>query len=92
MNKANTNKAYFQLKEVISNIENFLILFNPLNKFTLSYYWNILVMRGFDPIKEFNKSIEWFQMRYLPDSKTLFQMFFQVAVFLKEFSDFEMNV
>jgi len=58
--RAKTNKAYFQLKETLSEIENFLLFFNPVNKFNLSFYWSILVEKGLQPIKEYNKSIEWF--------------------------------
>ena len=60
LNKAKTNQAYFSLKEILSNIENFLLLFNPVNKFNLSLYWSILVDKGLGPVKEYNKSMEWF--------------------------------
>jgi hypothetical protein len=32
-------RNYFKLKEVISIIENFLLLFNPNNKYDLCRYW-----------------------------------------------------
>ena len=50
----------FNLKETLANIENFLIFFNPVNKFSLSLYWSILCKKGFEPVKEYNSSIEWF--------------------------------
>ncbi len=68
---------------------HFLLFFNPVNKFNLSLYWSILVDKGYEPVIEYNKSIEFFTLRYLPDTQTNFKVFFQVAVFLKEFSDFE---
>ena len=49
-------KSYFKLKEMISNIENFLLLFNPNNKYELSRYWQILEKR-FDPVIEYNKAV-----------------------------------
>ncbi len=76
------------MKETLSNIENFLLFFNPINKFNLSYYWSILVPT-YEPVIEYNKSIEYFNLKYLPNTQTNFKIFFQVAVFLKEFSDFE---
>jgi len=33
---------YFKLKEVISDIENFLLLFNPYTKYDLCRYWQKL--------------------------------------------------
>ena len=35
-------KNYFKLKGMVSNIENFLLLFNPHNKYELSRYWQKL--------------------------------------------------
>lgn len=32
-------KTYFKLKEIVSAIENFLLLFNPNNKYDLCRYW-----------------------------------------------------
>jgi hypothetical protein len=54
------SKAYFKLKEIVSNIENFLLLFNPNNKYDLCRYWQKLEEQGFDPVIEYNKAIEGF--------------------------------
>lgn len=35
---------------MISNIENFLLMFNPNNKYDLSRYWQKLEEKGFDPV------------------------------------------
>ena len=51
------SKSYFKLKEMISNIENFLLLFNPNNKYELSRYWQKLEEKGFDPVIEYNKAV-----------------------------------
>lgn len=51
---------YFKLKEVISDIENFLLLFNPYTKYDLCRYWQKLEERSFDPVIEYNKAIEGF--------------------------------
>lgn len=53
-------RAFFKLKEIISTIENFLLLFNPHNKYDLCRYWQKLEEQGFDPVIEYNKAIEGF--------------------------------
>lgn len=40
------SKSYFKLKETVSIIENFLLLFNPNNKFDLCHYWQTLLDNG----------------------------------------------
>ena len=81
----------FRLKEVVANIENFLLLFNPNNKYDLCRYWQILEQQGFDPTSEYNKGIEGFEMHYRPNPEDTFMVTLQVSRFLKEFSDFETN-
>ena len=51
------SKSYFKLKEIVSSIENFLLMFNPNNKYELSRYWQKLEEKGFDPVIEYNKAI-----------------------------------
>lgn len=80
---------YFKLKEVISDIENFLLLFNPYTKYDLCRYWQKLEERSFDPVIEYNKAIEGFEMHYHPTSEDLFRIITQISRFLREFSDFE---
>ncbi|CAK69854.1 unnamed protein product (macronuclear) [Paramecium tetraurelia] len=82
-------KNYFRLKEVISIIENFLLLFNPNNKYDLCRYWQKLEENGFDPVLEYNKAVEGFQIHYHPSAEDLFRIIIQVSRFLKEFGDFE---
>lgn len=82
-------EAYFKLKEAISNIENFLLLFNPNNKYELCRYWEKLEQKGFDPACEYNKAVESFIMHYKPTSDDTFSIILQISRFLKEFSDFE---
>lgn len=82
-------KAYSKMKERLIDIENFLLLFNPNTKYDLCRYWQKLEEQKFDPVTEYNKSIEGFETHYHPSPPDLFQIFLQVARFLKEFSDFE---
>ena len=83
------SKCYFKLKEKISNIENFLLLFNPANKYDFSRYWQKLEEKGFDPVIEYNKAIEGFSMHYHPTEESIFRIIVQISRFLKEFCDFE---
>ena len=85
-------KSYFKLKEAVSNIENFLLLFNPNNKYELCRYWQRLEERGFDPVLEYNKAVESFDMHYRPNPQDTFRIILQISRFLKEFSDFETNM
>ncbi|CAD8174304.1 unnamed protein product [Paramecium pentaurelia] len=82
-------KNYFALKEVISIIENFLLLFNPSNKYDLCRYWQSLEENGFDPVLEYNKAVEGFQIHYHPNAEDMFRIIIQISRFLKEFGDFE---
>jgi hypothetical protein len=81
-------KSYFKLKEIISSIENFLLMFNPNNKYELSRYWQKLEEKGFDPVIEYNKAIEGFSMHYHPSDENIFKIIVQISRFLKEFCDF----
>lgn len=83
------SKSYFKLKEIVSSIENFLLMFNPNNKYELSRYWQKLEEKGFDPVIEYNKAIEGFSMHYHPSDENIFKIIVQISRFLKEFCDFE---
>ena len=85
-------KSYFTLKEIISDIEQFLLLYTSNNKFQLFRYWQKLEEQGFDPSIEYNKALEAFEMHYHPNNEDLFQIIFQMSRFLKDFSDFETNL
>lgn len=80
---------HFQLKQVISNIENFLFIFNPYTKYDLCRYWQMLEEKGYDPVNEYNKRLEMFDMQYAPAPKDLFIVILQVSRFFKEFAEFE---
>lgn len=82
-------ESYFKLKEAISSIENFLLLFNPNNKYEFCRYWQRLEEKGFDPACEYNKAVESFDMHYRPNQQDSFRIILQISRFLKEFSDFE---
>lgn len=80
---------YFSLKQTIASIETFLLLFNPYTKYDLCRYWQILESKGYDPVVEYNKGLELFDMHFSPKPEDLFTIILQISRFLKEFSDFE---
>lgn len=77
------------LKQTISDIENFLILFNPYTKYDLCRYWQALERKGYDPVNEFIKRLESFTLHYEPSAGDLFTIILQISRFFKEFADFE---
>lgn len=76
------SQSYFKLKETVSIIENFLLLFNSNTKYTLCRYWQTLEENGFDPAIEYNKAVEGFEMHYHPSSEDIFSIILQVFFFL----------
>jgi hypothetical protein len=78
------SKSYFKLKETVSIIENFLLLFNPNTKYDLCRYWQTLEENGFDPSIEYNKAIEGFEMHYHPSAEDIFRIILQVILFEKK--------
>ena len=77
---------YLLFFQIISAIDNFLLLFNPNNKFDMCRFWQTLEIKGFDPVIEYNKAIEGFEMRYHPNPEDVFRIIVQISRFLKEFS------
>ncbi|CAD8095003.1 unnamed protein product [Paramecium primaurelia] len=82
-------KRYFKLKEVLINVENFLMLCSPNHKFELCHLWETLEQNGYDLVMEYNKAIENFQALYKPTNEGLFYIMLQICRFLREFSNFE---
>lgn len=77
------------MKQTIASIETFLLLFNPYTKYDLCRYWQVLEGKGYDPVVEYNKGLELFDMHFSPKPEDLFTIILQISRFLKEFSDFE---
>lgn len=80
---------YFMLKQTFASIEAFLLIFNPYTKFDLCRYWKKLEINGYDPVVEYNKGLESFNMHFSPSPQEIFTIILQISRFLKEFSDFE---
>lgn len=72
-------KKFNELKQVLANIETFLLLFNPSTKYDLCRYWQILEENHMDPVNEYNKGLESFEMHYNPKSEELFTIILQIC-------------
>ena len=66
-----------------------MLLYNAHFKYDFCRYWQKLEEKGFDPVIEYNKSIELFENHYKIKTDELFLIIMQVSRFLKDFSDFE---
>lgn len=82
-------QEYHLLKQTIADIENFLIMFNPYTKYDLCRYWQHLEGQGYDPVIEYNKRLELFDLHFEPKPEDLFITILQISRFFKEFADFE---
>ena len=81
------SKSWFQLKQIVSAVENFLILFNPEHKFGLGICWSNLISQHYDPVVEYSKSLELYEMHYQPTIEELYQIVLQISRFMKELMD-----
>lgn len=82
-------KEYFTVKQLLSSIENFLVFFNPQNKLDLYSHWNTLIKQTYDPVIEYNKSLELFEMHCQPKPNDLFSIVIQLSRFFIDLADFE---
>lgn len=86
------SEDYFSLKQKISSIDNFIILFNETTKIELFKFWKKLEKKGYDPVYEYNKALELFEMHYNPKDSELFILNIQISRFFKELSEFESSI
>lgn len=56
---------------MVSSIEVFCILYNPKTKHQLAQYWQILEQFKYDPVAEYNRSLEGFVSRYNPNNEEI---------------------
>jgi len=82
-------KEFFQVKQIVSLIENFLFLFNPHFKIYLIETWIELITQNYDPVIEYNKNLELFVMHNQPTNENMFYIVLQLSRFFKELADFE---
>lgn len=82
-------KEFFPLKHKISSIDNFLLIFQPSLKKEVMKYWRALIEQRYDPVIEYNKSLEAFVMHSQPTNSDLFLIIIQLSRFFKELGDYE---
>ena len=79
-------EEYFALKQVLCLIENFLLLNNENTKMLLHEFWRKLEQKGYDLVQEYNKSLEIFDIRFMPSDKDIFLVNIQLCQFFKGIS------
>lgn len=76
-------EEYFALKQMLCLIENFLLLNNENTKMLLHEFWRKLEQKGYDLVQEYNKSLEIFDIRFMPSDKDIFLINIQLCQFFK---------
>lgn len=76
-------EEYFNLKQTLCLIENFLLLNNENTKMLLHEFWRKLEQKGYDLVQEYNKSLEIFDIRFMPSDKDIFLINIQLCQFFK---------
>ena len=79
-------EEYFNLKQVLCLIENFLLLNNENTKMQFHEFWRKLEQKGYDLVQEYNKSLEIFDIRFMPSDKDIFLVNIQLCQFFKGMS------
>ena len=82
-------KEWLALKDCVCSLEVFFIMFSPSNRLELIRCWNLLFEHHFDPVQEYNKSLEHFVEQHKPSNQEIFIILVQLCRFFKEFSKFE---
>ena len=80
---------YFILKHILGSIEVFLVFFRTPNKIDLYKYWSVLISRSYDPVIEYIKSVETFEMHYELNPDDLFKLIVQMSIFFVDLAEFE---
>ena len=82
-------KDWMRLKDFLIQLEVFAILFTPSFKLELYMYWVKLEQQHFDPVQEYNKSLENFVAQFSPGSKVFFMILIQFCRFFKDLAEVE---
>ncbi len=78
-----------KVKDYITKIEVFAIMYTPARSYRLFKTWEQLIQEGFDPVTEYNKAIEDYSFKYFPNSRELFMILYSLSRFFMELSDLE---
>lgn len=81
------SESYSELKEIISRVENFAMLYTPLSKDLLCQCWvRLEQLEQYDPVFEYNRAVEAYTSHYYPKEEDLYRILFQLCMFFKEYS------
>jgi hypothetical protein len=81
---------FTELEELLSRIDNFLLLYTPPTKHLLCMCWlHLETHHQYDPVFEYNRSAEKFLHHYYPSPEDTFRIIFQLSLFFKEYAEFE---
>jgi len=83
------SRNHSELKQNLADIEHFMLMFTPRLKIDLFRYWQFLESAGYEPVGEYAKALNSFELRLAPPSLDLFKIVLQFCRFFKEYADFE---
>ena len=83
------SRNHSELKQNLADIEHFMLMFTPALKLDLFRYWQFLESAGYEPVGEYAKALDSFELRLAPPSLDLFKIVLQFCRFFKEYADFE---
>jgi hypothetical protein len=81
-------KTWLRLKDCLTEMLVFCTMYSPAYKLDLVSYWSQLVTY-FDPVQEYNKSLEQFIAQYSPSLRDLFVLMLHFSCFMKDLSKIE---
>jgi hypothetical protein len=82
-------KNWMKLKDFLTKLEVFAIMYSPAYKIELCMYWLKLEQQHFDPVQEYNRALEEFVAVYSPNNKDLFILLIQFCRFFKDLAEVE---
>jgi hypothetical protein len=82
-------KDFMRIKDLLVQLEVFSIMFTASFKLELYLYWVKLEQQHFDPVQEYNKSLEDFVAQFSPNSKVFFMLLIQFCRFFKDLAEVE---
>lgn len=85
------SKNWMRLKDLLTQLEVFIIMYSAPYKMELYMYWVKLEQQHFDPVQEYNRALEEFVAQYSPSSKDLFMLLIQFCRFFKDLAEVESN-
>ena len=79
-------KEWLAFKDTLCTLEVFFIMYTPQHKLEHIRSWSLLSSHHFDPVHEYNKTLEHFVEQHKPKNREIFIILVQLCRFFKEFS------